>query len=243
MVLNPLRLYDDPKETLYRDYNFGGGGMDWLGLGLLLGPALGGLFSESEPSPAEMSYLQDPEYRKRAREWAEQFAGEYPEFPGLPGQADIMGTRLSEMLGGELSPAVQKYLTAKYQQAWTSALPHYADIGVDPGTLASQRIRLGERQAIEGGYLGQQQIGRAMELMPQYTQMMMSPYMMDVMKWQNISNLIGENFPGAPYTAPGTTPTTPISTPITTYPRTKVDKWGRPTGPSGPIGPPGWPTY
>jgi len=167
----------------------------FAGIAAIIGPVAGAALAPEEQET--LSYMEDPGYQAIAKGWAQQYGEEYPEFPGMPEQLDTYGTRLTEMLGGELSPAVQKYLTSKYQQAWTSALPHYADIGAGPGTLASQRIQMGERQAIEGAYMGQQQIGRAMEMMPQYTQMMLSPYMADVMQWQNVGGLLERQFPGA----------------------------------------------
>jgi len=166
----------------------------WVAIATAAGTAGAGALAPEEQQT--LGYEQDPAYREHAKWWAEQYGEEYPEFPGMPEQLDIYGERLTEMLGGELAPAVQKYLTSKYQQAWTSALPHYADIGAGPGTLASQRIQLGERQAIEGGYMGQQQIARGMELMPQYTQMMLSPYMADVAQWGQVGGLMERQYPG-----------------------------------------------
>jgi len=167
-----------------------------LGLSFLLSTFLGGLMGGGgEEQEIPQSY--------GAKRWATQMARQYPEMYGFPqGQTDIMGQRLTEMLGGQLSPAVQKYLTYKYQQAWESALPGYADIGAGPGTLASGRIKLGEQQAIQGAYMGQEQIAQAMGLMPQYTQMMLSPYMADVSKWQNVSEM-WRTTPGAPFLKEG----------------------------------------
>lgn len=164
---------------------------------LLIAPAAAEALSPEEQET--LGYEQDPAYQQRANVWAKEMGEQYPEQYGFPqGQADLAGQRLTEMLGGELSPAVQKYLGYKYGQAWEKALPYYADIGAGPGTLASGQIKLGERQAIEGAYLGQQQIATGMQYMPSYTEMMLSPYMLDVAKWKNVSDLIGKNFPGAP---------------------------------------------
>lgn len=209
--------------------------MDPIFWWMLGGAAAGALAGGTAPEEQEtLSYEQDPAYQAITKGWAQEYAKEYPEFPGMPEQigpygerltemlsgevspqVGKMGTELSRMLGGELAPAVLKYLTSKYQQAWSQALPGLADIGAGPGTLASLRLQAGERQAVEGAYMGQQQIGRAMEympqyeqmrmapqirameLMPQYTQMMLSPYMADVAQWGNIGDLLQQNFPGA----------------------------------------------
>lgn len=156
---------------------------------------LGGLFSGGGDAGGD--YTQDPGYQARAQYWAKGYAEEYPEFPGLPEQVGQMGTALTQMLSGELAPAVMKYLTSKYQQAWGQALPGLADIGAGPGTLASLQLQAGERQAVEGAYMGQQQITRGMEFMPQYTEMMLSPYMADVQKWGDIGGLRERQYPGA----------------------------------------------
>jgi len=176
-----------------------------VAIATVLGPVAGAATAPGETP----SYFEDPEYQKIAREWAEQYGEEYPEFPGMPEQLDTMGTRLEEMLGGELSPAVQQYLGYKYNQAWQSGLTHLADIGAGPGTLASVQQQLGVQQAIQGAYMGQEQIAKGMEYMPQYTQMMLSPYMADVTEWKNVADLIQQNFPGV--TPPGTTPTVPTA--------------------------------
>jgi len=171
---------------------------------------LGGV--ESATAPQEQpGYEQEEEYRQKAWDWGQMFGQEYPEFPGLPEQVGTMGERLTEMLSGELAPAVQKYLTQKYQGAWQRGLSRLADIGAGPGTLASVEQQMFERQAVEGGYLGQEQIQAGMELMPSYTTMMMSPYMADVVEWQNLANLGLQTYPGQ-YTAPGDTTTTQPTT-------------------------------
>jgi len=172
------------------------GAETFMGIATLLGPAAGAALGPDTPESPQ-AYMSDPGYQARAQWWAKGYGEEYPDFPGMPGQLDTMGTRLEEMLSGELSPAVQKYLTSKYQQAWQKGLTHLADIGAGPGTLASVQQQMGERQATQGAYMGQEQIAKGMELMPQYTQMMLSPYMADVQKWGDIGGLMERQFPGA----------------------------------------------
>lgn len=169
----------------------------FMAIATLLGPAIGEGVGAAATGGGE---AYPPNWS--GRRWAEEMGRAYPDFPGMPEQVGQMGTALSQMLGGELAPAVQQYLTGKYQQAWGQALPGLADIGAGPGTLASLQLQAGERQAVEGAYLGQQQIAKGMEFMPQYTEMMLSPYMADVGKWGDIAGA-WQGIPGGPGRQPG----------------------------------------